>query len=160
MCKVFRGIDKLIEWIIIVGMIGLIIACFLGVFSRTVIGSSLYWTDELMRYLFINVTFYGSPLLVYRKSHIVVDITDLIFPAKFRPALEVFTDVGLIIFGLVMAYLTLPLVEMGMMQRSSSMHIPMSIVYLCMPLGFLMTAVNGGRLLYDFAKSSKLQKEG
>jgi len=160
LAKIFCAIDKITEWFIIFGMAALVVVCFMAVIFRSFIGSSLFWTDEFMRYLFVNVTFYGSPLLVYRKSHIIVNITDMIFPLRVRRILEIAVNVGLVVLGVSMMFITIPLVQMGMAQMSSAMRIRMGIVYLCMPVGFGMTAINGLRLLWDLLVEKKSTKGG
>ncbi len=159
MSKLFATIDNVIKWFIILSMALLVIVCMLAVLFRYT-GSSLFWADEFMRYLFINVIFYGCPLLVYKKANIIVDITGMILSPAGQRKLSIINDLLFIAFGCYMAYISIPLVTMGVGQTSSAMEVEMAWIYLCMPIGFAMVAVNGLRLLSQDMKPATAMREG
>jgi TRAP-type C4-dicarboxylate transport system permease small subunit len=158
--KFFLLIDKVIEWFIILGLALLVIVCMTSVIFRYFIGSSIFWSDEFMRYLFVNVTFYGCPLLVYKKSHILVDITDMFFSPALRQKIIIMNDFLFVILGSYMAFASTPLVAMNMGNVSSAMGVQMSWIYLCIPVGFAMVAVNGLRLLSEDMKPAAAIRNG
>ena len=151
MKKAFELIDKALEWAIILGMSILVIVCMFAVIFRYA-GFSLFWADEFMRYLFINVLFLGCPLLVYKKSHIMVDITEMILSTSARRILTIINDVLFIVLGSVLVIYTIPMVTINANSVSSAMSVPMIWVILCMRVGFFMVAVNGLRLLIEDIK--------
>lgn len=59
---------------IIAILFGIIVALMLvAIFFRYVLNSSLYWSDEIVRYLFVWLTFLGAAVAVRDKAHIRVE---------------------------------------------------------------------------------------
>ena len=59
---------------IIAMLFGIIVALMLvAIFFRYVLNSSLYWSDEIVRYLFVWLTFMGAAVAVRDKAHIRVE---------------------------------------------------------------------------------------
>lgn len=57
---------------------------FAGVVWRYVFNSSLVWSEELTRYLFIWFVFLSASYAVTTKSHIRVDALNMMIPIKIR----------------------------------------------------------------------------
>lgn len=56
----------------------------LQVFFRYVLNHSLFWSEELARFLLIWLTFLGATAAYYRKIHPSIDILTIRLPAKIQ----------------------------------------------------------------------------
>lgn len=105
-------------------------------------GSSIIWSEELVRYLFIWFIFVGSAYCIPLHQHITVDLLVQILPEKASHWVECFTTVLWTVLSGWVTYLTakytVSVFQLG--NLSTALHIPMWTIYLAMPVGFgLMT---------------------
>lgn len=147
--KAFDYINKALELFIMFAMGTLVIICFLAVFFRYFVGSSLFWADEFMRYLFVWATMLGSGLLVRKKAHITVDFTNMMFSVKSRKIVAYICYGGIVVLGVCLMILSFQLLKLGIGQQSSAMDIDMGYVYISFPIGFFMMAINGIMLIIE-----------
>lgn len=110
---------------------------------RYVLNSSPAWTEELARYCFVWLVFMGSSLAVQHLAHIKIDTGIKIYPRKIRKIMEL---LGIVLFlisvGIVIffgAQYTLALVNQG--RVSTSIYLPMWIVYSAIPVGYIFTFI-------------------
>ena len=61
---------------------GFVVITFAQVVFRYVIGYSLYWSEELARYLFVWVSFLGSVVALERGVHIGMDVVVAKLPRR------------------------------------------------------------------------------
>jgi len=118
------------------GLVALIVlSVFLQVFCRYVLQAPLSWTEELARSCLIYLTFIGSSLAIRVKGHFVLEILVMRLPGKLRLVWELIL-MGIILFflGVLLVYGTLML-PMLSLQMSASLQIPMSYIYLAIPIG-------------------------
>lgn len=78
------------------GIIVLIMS--VGVFFRYVMNESLYWSDEVVRYLFVWLTFLGSGVAVKDKSHLRVTVLQDNLPELWQKRVHSFNEIVFILF--------------------------------------------------------------
>ena len=71
--KINKGLYEGEKAIAIVSFISMMGVMFLQVFFRYVIKSSIAWTEEAMRYLFVISSFFGAACCTYEGKHVVID---------------------------------------------------------------------------------------
>ncbi|GAF20685.1 LOW QUALITY PROTEIN: TRAP-type C4-dicarboxylate transport system, small permease component [Bacillus sp. JCM 19047] len=72
--KVFRLIERHVEEVLLVIILStMVIAIFLQIVMRFVLGTSLGWSEELARYSFIYLVFIGVSYGVKQEKHIRID---------------------------------------------------------------------------------------
>lgn len=59
--------------IAIVTFISMMLIMFIQVFFRYVVQSSLAWSEEAMRYLFVITSYFGAACATYEHKHVVID---------------------------------------------------------------------------------------
>lgn len=85
--------------IILAILLGTIVAVmFFQVFFRYILNNSLSWSEEVVRFLFIWLTFLGAALNIRDKWHISVDFFVNILPKKWREAMVLFNSILLLLF--------------------------------------------------------------
>lgn len=141
--KVLRWLDSHIEevFLIIFSAI-MVIAIFLQVVMRQ-LDNSLPWTEELARYCFIWLVYFGISYGVKKQRHIKVDILLLILPEKGKLLLNMLSNLLFLIFASFVIYygydISMKLLAWG--QTSPANKIPMGIVYLATPIGMGLTSI-------------------
>jgi TRAP-type C4-dicarboxylate transport system permease small subunit len=145
--KYLRKLDDLIEQIfVILGAAFLaivLVSCALQVFTRYVLNNSLAWTEELSRYSVIWSTLMGSVLATKSGAHCAVAVLDGFFKGKAKVVKDVF------VLGCVLAVGLIMVIQGGIFvlsanTQSISLRIPMSLVYLAVPVsgfGVMVTIV-------------------
>lgn len=74
-------------------LFGVIVTLMLiAIFFRYVLNNSLYWSDEIVRYLFVWLTFLGTAVAVRDKAHIRVEFFAEKMPFYFRKIIKKLND--------------------------------------------------------------------
>jgi len=118
------------------------IACFVQILFRYALKLPLPWTEELARFLFVWVVFIGGAVDVKGKVHVGID--NFVEKLKLKPKRMVYTISYMlcIVMSAVISYYGFIVVQRMVGQASPAMRISMSYVYLAIPLGFLVSALN------------------
>ena len=142
---------------------GFVLIAFAQVVFRYVIGYSLYWSEELARYLFVWVSFLGSVVALERGVHIGMDVVVAKLPAGPRRYVEVSSDIAVAAFLVFLTVQGLKMALRNMIQKSPALQVPMGVVSLAIPVG---TALMGiymiGRLVsrWRHARTSRPEEPG
>ena len=141
--KIFRLLDEYLEMGIGVFLILTIsVVLSIQVFMRYVMGSSLSWSEELARYLFIWLIYIGISYGAKVMRHIKIDAGLFLFPKKLRPYVVIIGDILFLIFSITVVIYSTKLIQRQLMigQTSPAMSIPMAYVYAAPAVGFALTA--------------------
>jgi C4-dicarboxylate transporter DctQ subunit len=138
-----KFINHFEEWAVIAAIAGMTILYSLSVLSRYITKTSMPWTDELVRHLFIWATFLGASIGVRRGAHLGVSVVQNLMPPMGKKIFAilitlccVFTCVILVRYGVAMVSL-----QFAMDQRSSQLGIPIYWVGLAIPVGLLLCLI-------------------
>jgi TRAP-type transport system small permease protein len=139
---------------VVEGAVGLLMAALCltivaGVVSRYVVGRPLAWTEEVARYLFIWVSFLGAAVAVRRRANFKLDLITWRGTVRSRALFDLGGNLFTILFGLLLAYWSIPLIQLANLQRGSAVAIPLSWVYVALPIGGLLMAAFGARRILD-----------
>jgi C4-dicarboxylate transporter, DctQ subunit len=137
-----RALDRLEEVVVSVLLVAATLLTFLQVVMRYGFGSTFSWGEELIINMLIWAGLIGSSLALRMGIHIGVDVFVKKFPLRVAKALTLLSLALGLAFCLVLAVLSVKFVMflMDSGQMSSSLDIPMWILYLCLPIAFtLMT---------------------
>jgi TRAP-type transport system small permease protein len=142
--RAYEAIVNTVAVTLFAGMVGVTAA---GVFFRYVLNTALPWAEEADRYLFIWLTFVGASITMRYKAHIAVDIlVRTLAPAPRERA-------AVCAYGCVLAFLGVVfwaserVIEVTSYTRTTATDIPMSWVYLAVPTGCALIAVETLRLM-------------
>jgi TRAP-type C4-dicarboxylate transport system permease small subunit len=143
MLQGFSGrLNRMAEW----AMGGLLAAmtALVGVqiAGRFLFGYSIFWSDELARYLLVWIAFLGMSIGVRRGAHPGVDnLVRALPPARRRAAVLLAVACSLLFFLVMVGYGTL-LVSRTWGQRSPSLGLRMSLPYLAVPVAGLLMGLH------------------
>lgn len=142
--KVLKAIDENFELSICIALMSIMtILIFVQVVMRKVFGNSLTWSEELARYVFIWLVYFGISYGAKIQKHIKIEAALHLFPKKLRPIIIIVGEILFLAFALFIVYAGFGLVQKQMVlgQQSPAMHIPMWFLYAAPPVGFLFTAI-------------------
>jgi TRAP-type C4-dicarboxylate transport system permease small subunit len=140
MGSVFRrtvaGIRAVARVVVIVSFLYMTLAVLAQVFGRYVFNYSISWSEETARFAQIWVVLIGAGIAMQRGLHVAVDSLATLLPLNAARALKVVVAAGCLWFLGVVAYASLPLLQLGWsFETSPVLLIPMWTVYACLPLG-------------------------
>ena len=137
--------NNLEEFFLIVIFIAILITVFMQVVSR-IIGMPLMFTEELARYLFLWMIMMGFGFATKQEIQLKLEVLPKLSPAFDHAVYIIMQLVGL----LVSAYMikeSIPYLHFSRTNLAVALQIPMSTVYLCMPIGFAINCVRHVELI-------------
>ena len=134
-----RELNRLAEWVMVVLLAALTLLVGVQIAGRFLFGYSIFWSDELARFLLAWSAFLGMSVGVRRGAHPAVDsLVRGLPPRGARAAFGVAVACSLLFFLVMVGYGTL-LVQRTWLQRSPSLGLRMGLPYLAVPVaGILM----------------------
>jgi TRAP-type C4-dicarboxylate transport system permease small subunit len=131
--------NTLIKYFLAINMMAMAALSFYQVVMRYAFNSASSWSEELVRFLFIWCTFVAAAIGVRERIHIGVDVFVKRFPEKFVHLTEIVVNLAIMVFSGYMVYYGWILTLMTRKQLSAALLIPMSWVYLSIPvMGILL----------------------
>jgi len=104
---------------------------------RYIFKKPVAWADELTRYLFVWLSFFGAALAIRDKKHVAVEGIINLFPSTIGKFLGLIGDFLSLGITSIILYYGIGTLERLMQQFSAGMQIPMIIPYIAIPLCFL-----------------------
>lgn len=128
--------------------IGLLFAISIIVIMISVIGRRLgnapTWSEEVVRYCIIWVTFIGSAICFRRQSHFGVDVIKKINNKYFQKFIEVFVWLCSIFFAVFLVHhgyeFSMFVLKLG--QKTAALKMPIAIVYISVPIGGFLILIH------------------
>ena len=104
-------------------------------------GGSLHWTTELSRFIIVWVVMLGSVIAFDEGAHIAVALFQESLPPAGRRVVEAVAYLLSLTFIVVLAWSGLQLALATMRQVSPALGLPMGYVYLAIPVGAALIAL-------------------
>lgn len=143
MKKVDEIVSKIEETLLSFSVLGMAAILIAGVIARAVFNSSLTFTEELGQALNMAVTFLGIGYCARKARHISMSVVFDLVGIKIKKSLMC---VITILTGVIMFYLayisiryTINVFNLG--RVTPALRIPMWIIYLTVPLGFILGGI-------------------
>jgi len=137
-----RELNRLVEWAmaLLIGAMTLLVGVQIA--GRFLFGYSIFWSDELARFLLVWSAFLGMSVGVRRGTHPAVDsLVRALPPPAARVAFAAAVACSLLFFLVMVAHGTL-LVQRTWPQRSPSLGIRMGLPYLAVPFAGLLMVLH------------------
>lgn len=143
--RVFRRILNKVQDVLAIAMlIVLCVVVFLQVFFRYALNSPLAWSEELARFMFIWLVYVGAAIVLRTDSHMSLDYFINLMPEKFRVVVDILGKIIVSMFLVLGIRESFTIIRITMPQLSPSLDIPMGLIYLALPVSFVL-------MLLDFA---------
>lgn len=105
------------------------------IFARYVLNHSLFWSEELARYLFIYLIFLGAAIVLRRGGHIQVSFFVERLPRPLRRGVAVVVDLLILAFAGIVFTQSIRLAGMVWTVPTAALLVPWTLVYLGILLG-------------------------
>jgi TRAP-type C4-dicarboxylate transport system permease small subunit len=119
----------------------------LGVFFRYVLDDALPWAEEADRYLFIWLSFVGASITMRHNAHIAVDILVRSFKPANRRWVGLLSATCMLVFLAVVFRASDSVIAVTSLSRTTATDVPMSWVYLAVPVGCVLIGIETLRLM-------------
>lgn len=155
-----RGIDRGVEWAVIVLFMIITVVGGLQVFFRYVLNLPLAWSEGVQIYGHIWIVFLTVPIAYNRGAHIVTTLLFDFFPPRLRRTIAITVDLVWLWLGASIFFYAIRLVRVAAFQVSPWLGIPMSYVYLGMLAGAAYLVLVALRLLTRHFRSGDGKRSG
>ncbi|MEK5270130.1 TRAP transporter small permease [Aeribacillus sp. FSL K6-8394] len=142
-------VNKIVGYILAIMMGIMSVMVIIQVFNRSFFNFSLYWTEELTRYLMIYIVFLGSSIAVRQKKMISIELLPQMFTDNKRKFISVIVLLLSIGFYMIMLYWGIQILDQVKEQASPGMGLSMAIPYASIPIGGFLLALNAFALIID-----------
>ena len=133
-----HGANRLAEWVMAILLAAMTLLVGVQIAGRFVFAYSIFWSDELARFLLIWISFLGMSVGIRRGAHPGIDSLVRVLPPRWvRFGLALALLLSLLFFA-VMGVYGGSLVLRTWPQRSVSLGLRMSIPYLAVPFSGLL----------------------
>ena len=132
--RISARLNRAVEGLLFAGGLTMALVVAVQVFCRYILNHSLFWSEELARYLLVWITFLGASVAYYRKSHPGIDILYSRLPDAGRRGLRVAVEIGGILFFLVMVVYGARFAWFVRLQSTPALGLSKGLVYAVVPL--------------------------
>jgi TRAP-type C4-dicarboxylate transport system permease small subunit len=143
MGRVRKFLDDLEENLLMLLLFVSVAVIFLQVIMRYVFQSSLSWSEELGRYIFIWLTWLSTGYAVRQKRHLRIEFLSDLFGERGRMILETVSMTIWCAFSLFLVDRGFVIASMVWRrgQVTAALEIPTAIVYAAVPVGAALMAI-------------------
>jgi TRAP-type C4-dicarboxylate transport system permease small subunit len=134
---ILKKIQNVLNVISAAALIVMIAVIVVQTFARYVVHSSIPWSEELSRFLFVIIIMICFNIAISRDMLVNINILDTILKdGPILHALEIFRLLVGLFVEVFFFISSLQLIGIGWMQRSPAMQITMSWMYIFIAIGF------------------------
>jgi len=134
---IFSGIRGTVSAFVVILFTVMMTAVLVQIAGRYVFNYSISGASEVATFSQIWLVFFGAGVAMRRGQHVVVDILEFFLPDRVRKIASIVVAAGSIAFVLIVAWTSLALINIGFIQTSPALQLPMWMIYLCIPIGSL-----------------------
>lgn len=149
------------EYLGVFSLIFTSVLVFIQVVMRYLFNYSIYWSEEVARYIIIWFIFIGSSIAVREKAHATVDLLINYLPQVYKRLFSILAALVSVIFCLLIiisSWKTIGnVVEYGSV--TPSLGIPMYIPYLAIPVGSTLMLIRFVQVMWDNIKQLHIPEE-
>ncbi|MFC6858727.1 TRAP transporter small permease [Zunongwangia atlantica] len=139
-----KVLDKLLGGALVLLMSFIVLAVLWQVFSRYVLQNPSSVTEEIARYLLIWIGLLGAAYASGQQEHLSINI----LPPKLNPEnrikLMIFINILIIAFCVTVLIIgggNLVLMNIELGQNSAALHLPLSVVYMVIPISGVLIII-------------------
>ncbi len=141
MIRLFRAIDRTVEYALFLIFLAFTIVGGLQVFNRFVLGLPLSWSEEFQKFGHIWMVMLAIPVAYRRGAHLGMDMLLRLLPRRTQRAVGLLTELLWLILALAIGRYTLTIMQVAKTQESPGLGLPMDWVYSGMVIGSVYLAL-------------------
>lgn len=146
--KIFKLLDKIILNICIVfmGLIALFVIS--SVILRYFFGIAFVWSQELITFLFIFTTFFGSVIAIQYEEHISIRYFYKLMPDKIQRFMDIIFKIFLVYLQVQIIRVSLQWIDKVGNVLTPGLRFPVRYIYMILPISALLMIVYALRKLF------------
>lgn len=133
--------NQIVEYLLFGVGLSMALLVSLQVFCRYILNSSLFWSEELARYMLVWLSFFGATVAYYRHLHPGVDTITSRLSASKRRITRLLAYVTTMSLGVVMVISGSQFAWFIRMQVSPALSMPKWIILIIIPLSGVLFCV-------------------
>lgn len=150
--RISRSVNHWVEYVLFGLGFAMSVVVAVQVFFRYALNHSLFWSEELARYLLVWLTFLGASVAYRRHIHPGIDIVYARMPTSIQRTISIFIHViSTVLFG-VMIFYGVQFSYFVRLQISPALYLPKWIVFSIIPLSGIIFMIHGVTFLVDEIK--------
>jgi len=129
------------EWFLVIFLSAMSLLGFYQVVTRYVFTSiGMPWIEELIRHLFVAISFIGAAVVTRKKDHPSLEMLAEFLPHRMKPYHQVYSDVCAVVFSIAASITSFQLLlkQRALHILTSGTRIPMYVLTIPIVLGFLL----------------------
>lgn len=150
------------ERLLVISLVINVLIISLQIIMRSVFNTSISWSEELSRYIFIWEIWLGTSIAYRYNEHIKVDLIYNIFKSDLaKKIIDVAIKIVLLLFNIFLTYQGIKLLQ-SMAARnalSSGMRLPLVYVYAALPVSSILVFIRILLDIFGIAKEQQTKKE-
>lgn len=139
--KFWNVVDKLLTGFSIILMGTMATLVVVSVIMRYVFNLTYVWSEELIIYLFVATTYFGSIICVKEMEHIDIPFIRDMAPKTVGNFMDIFVALVNIAVQTGLAFLSYTWIEKTGSSLTTGLYIPLYTVYLMFPICFFLMAI-------------------
>lgn len=145
----FRAIDISSEVLAVTMLIVGFLVVALGIMSRYVLPTPIPWTLEVARFSFIWLSLSGIAIVERKRAHFRIELLVLTMPIPLQRAIFFVREAVILTVLALLLFQGLRFTQLGLNSYSTTLEIPLHIVYVALPLSVLLTMINRLRVVRE-----------
>ncbi|MEI3607487.1 TRAP transporter small permease [Pseudogracilibacillus sp. SE30717A] len=140
-----------------ISMMAVTLLLFVNIVLRFFFSAGISWTEELVRYTIIWITFIGASICFRRGIHVGIDVLIDYLPEKGKKILSLIINIMAIalMICLIKYGSDLVMFSMNSGQLTPALQIKMFWVYLAIPIGALLSLIHLVIQTYEMIRNFK-----
>jgi len=127
-----------VNYIGVTSLVFFLSAMLIEIFSRYTLGRPIFWIEEFARYAFIWNIFIGAIIVSRKRAHLKIDYFVNLIPYKLKKMVLILVRVLILIQSVVVVWYGFKLIYKFRTMRTVAMGIPLSFLYVAIPISFLL----------------------
>ena len=124
-----KALERVLGWMSILFLAGLIGAVLLQVFARVFLPRSPHWTEEASRFLMLYMVAFSAGLAAKERAYVNVDFFVDCLKGRLRAVVQLLIDVLVIVLMAVVVWYGWRNAAVGAIQTSASLGIRMNWIF-------------------------------
>ncbi len=141
LAKLNKHIATGMEWVSIVMISGVVILSITAVILRYVFNIVFIQQEEAITFLFIASVFFGLPPIMYRKTHVSVDLLQDALSPKKKRILKIIQYVIVSVVHIVLVYSSFSMNKTNKNFLTPGLRIPFWTIYSVFPIGIALSFI-------------------
>ncbi len=135
------------EYFLLLLGLSMTLIVILQVFCRYALNHSLFWSEELARYLLVWLTFTGATVAYHRNMHPGVDVFFKRLQRKNRHRIKLLVHLVSLVFFLILIWYGTSFAYFIRAQTTPALSLPKWLVFSIIPLSGLLFTLHGTAFL-------------